>query len=280
MMSWKKARVLGLLALSVIGAGWLGDSAAALFSAIPELCASRLALGEFGLALLWFLVSFGLFCSALVLLYRYRSDVIHTSARALPPTGYAGHTALIMSLSNLREQQIGQVEGLRSLDIAQFRKPLAVAPRPPDPEATPWMQNLRVLCDSLNDRKETLRYVVIIASPESNPQVDLFESIARDALKGLGIEKVVFERQEGMPPDANDFDALLLHVERAHTRCLRNMGGRRGRVCIDITSGTKIYTGAATTFAVTRGIPFSYVDNTGRVHHAMARVELPHHLEP
>lgn len=278
MMSWKKARVLGLLALSVIGAGWLGDSAAALFSAIPELCASRLAFGEFGLALLWFLVSFCLFCSTLVLLYRHRSDVIHTSARALPATGYAGHAALIMALSNLRPDQTQLAEGLRSLGIACFRKPAAADP--PLLERLPWMQNLRLLCDSLSGRKETLRYVVIIASPESDPQVDLFESIARDALKGLGIESVVFERQEGVAPDANDFDALLLHVERAHTRCLRNMGGRRGRVCIDITSGTKIYTGAATSFAVTRGIPFSYVDNIGRVHYAMARVELPHLLEP
>lgn len=56
--------------------------------------------------------------------------------------------------------------------------------------------------------------------------------------------------------------------------------GQKGWVCIDITSGTKIYTGAATTFAVTRGIPFSYVDNTGRVHYAMARVEMLNHLEP
>ncbi|KYO52415.1 hypothetical protein PJ900_02790 (plasmid) [Tistrella mobilis] len=304
MMSWKKARVLGLLALSVIGAGWLGDSAAALFSAIPELCASHLALGEFGLALcgesglalLWFLLSLALFFISLMMLYRYRSDVIQTTTQALSSKGYVGHSVLIMALSprprdpdltddlkNLRHL----VCGLSPDDDKKFRKEWANLHKGEYSEDKfrefrrhPWRQNLRVLNDSLGDRKERLRKIIIVPSNQTINDLEKFKDIAENLVTDRGVEGVEFEPVGNEVPDFEDFDAIYQHIDRIRADLRRSMGRKKARICIDITSGTKVYTAAAISIAVTRELPFSYVDNTGRVHYAMARVELPHLLEP
>ena len=202
MMSWKKARVLGLLALSVIGAGWLGDSAAALFSAIPELCASRLALGEFGLALcgesslalLWFLLSLALFFISLMMLYKYRSDVIQTTTQALSSKGYVGHSVLIMALSpcpkdpdltddlkSLRRLVCGaspEDNGMLRKEWEDLHKGECSDVKFGNFQRHPWRQNLRVLNDSLGDRKERLRKIIIVPSNQTINDLEKFRDIS------------------------------------------------------------------------------------------------------
>ncbi|WP_372022089.1 hypothetical protein P7L70_02470 (plasmid) [Tistrella mobilis] len=304
MMSWKKARVLGLLALSVIGAGWLGDSAAALFSAIPGLCASRLAFGEFGLtlcgesglALLWFLLSLALFFISLMMLYKYRSDVIQTTTQALSSKKYVGHSVLIMALSQ-RPRDPDLTDDLKNLrhlvcglspdDDEKFRKEWVNLHKGECSEDKfrefrrhPWRQNLRVLNDSLGDRKERLRKIIIVPSNQTINDLEKFRDIAENLVADRGVDGVEFEPVGNKVPDFEDFDAVYQHIDRIRADLRRSMGRKKARICIDITSGTKVYTAAAISIAVTRELPFSYVDNTGRVHYATSRVEMLNHLEP
>ena len=185
---------------------------------------------------------------------------------------------LVLALSDLRApKRDDDVD-----DLARARTALVAARAADTPEARrillddlcsptgsyagwKWQQPLRLL--KHNMANNTLQIMVFILSREAAPQYrDMFEPL----LKLLKPELIVLPEPHTALVEANqvnhsNYESVGSALDKACGMAMTTTGCTLGDLCVDITSGTKAYSAAATVKTLNSAAVFSYVENSGEV---------------
>ncbi|MCF8483442.1 MAG: hypothetical protein K9H25_23710 [Rhodospirillum sp.] len=231
-------------------------------------------------ALLWTGIGIALLVGSLFGLFLGRHGLLRSRASVQNQGDYRGRSVLIMGLSSASGDAVRDVATMTGIPIsllgggsADVRVLLAQERTPERGETLagvtrhPWRQNLRAIYTHLtvSSYGEPLRKIIVIPSIESAPQAGMFKGLVLGLLDRAGRRDVGVEVTEGIDYENFDdvtgiLDRVLAQVKTTHRGALLDGAGT---VCIDITSGTKIFSVGAATMTMNRDLLFSYVNMAG-----------------
>lgn len=306
---WSKRVLLALLLIvPVISAGWVGDSlqdVVRMQSAWPQ-GASCCWLGWVGwleslifspwthethVRLAGVLGGLVLFVVSSLGFYHFRRTLLTSHARLLSDVTPEGRTVLILGLSQRnRSKDPKENDKIEAAFQAMATLPIEVTAaerRKGDlrvDEGRPnWQQAFRVVWDHVNAaaRRQSFRAVLIVTSPESDPQMGEFVALLNDRLTDAVQRGVIaasaiptIERVVSGGVKFDRYDDVVATLDRAVVGAKKRYQARHDQICVDVTAGTKTFSIAAAVVTLNRKLIFSYVDNDGKPLYFDAGIEI------
>ncbi len=242
-----------------------------------------------------------LFVVSVLGLYFFRRSLVSTYARLLPNVTPEGRSVLIIALSTKKKanEPADQARidagfaALKTLPIetsAQDVPTLKAMKGKGDPaldalvaEPPNWQQGFRIVWDHVraSKRRNPFRAVLVVTSPESESQVAEFCAVLKDRLLDAaprhGIAPSALPLIEPVTPGGVRFDhhdGVILALNQAVDHARKQHKARHGRVCLDVTAGTKTFSIAAAMVTLNRKLIFSYIDNSGKPLYFDAGIEV------
>ncbi len=181
-------------------------------------------------------------------LYKLRTAFLVSWARMVPAEKH-GCRALIVALSLPGGEPEKTFAAAKQLDQGTGLDELCKAVNGPL-KGWSWQQPFR----AISSNKATLKRITVIASRETYQHLNNFKEIAARILPPE-IEIVI----SASLLDLNDYNAVQTVLLRTLDEAIVAVGGDERKVCIDITSGIKVFSVAAAVVTLNRRAVFSYI---------------------
>lgn len=306
--TWAGRIYLLVLALLLpISAGWVGDS---LLDLIKENLGPfwRCSLGwpDWLALLLGAVVGALLFILVAIRLYKARGQFLGTHARMLLDGTSRERTVLIMGLSLKGGPAVSAVtDAMPNLPmevIALTKSALKSRKAKIDNGADDtlaskiikldclihnahgWQQNFRAVWHIIkkrNDKKDSsLKAILVVTSKETTVHFDEFRILLLDRINDAetrgefsgGLPEIINIIDTGI--DYENYDHVVESLNRAVDYAETSFKASHGQICVDVTSGSKIFSIAAAMVTLNRKLIFSYMNNDGSPLYYDAKIEL------
>lgn len=306
--AWKgRAHLLLLALLLPISAGWVGDSLLDLVKEnLGPIWVRWIGWPDWVALLLGAIVSAVLFGLVAFRLYKARGQFLGTHARMLLDGTSQERTVLIMGLSPKAGRAVSAVtDAMPSLPMEVIALPKstlksrqaqiengaddALAGKALQLDCLihnehGWQQNLRAVWQIIrrrnNNKESQLKAILVITSKETTRDFEEFSELlicrindakTRGEFSGC-IPEIINIVDIGV--DYDNYDHVIESFNLAVDYAQSQFKASHGQICVDVTSGSKIFSIAAAMVTLNRKLIFSYMNNDGSPLYYDAKIEL------